>query len=101
MKVVKLTNGSEEALAHVITVTLSLKSLASDGIAGYTKLYDLREVCRDGSYWNRVSSTNRNALQTLSLVDSHGQVHDSIRNIVLSSVDGEGADMALVNPVTQ
>lgn len=102
MKEVKLKNGSSEVTALVADCTLSLRRLADSGIPGITQLYDLREMCRDRSYGLKVSSTNWDALRQLSLVDggrSNVQIHGSLRNIVLSSIDGEGMEMRLVDPV--
>ncbi len=102
MEEVKLRNGSSEVTALVVAATLSLRRLAVGGIPGLTQLYDLREMCRDRSYGVKVSSTNWEDLKQLSLVAGEKddpQIHDSLRNIVLSSIGGEGLDMRLVDPV--
>lgn len=38
-------------------------------------------------------------LMSLALVDANGGMHDSIRNIVLSAVEGDGLEMKLGSPI--
>lgn len=93
MRVVRLKNGGEEFQPLVLTVMLALEGLmATDPIA----LYELAMTCRDARHkpWGQTGT----ALQRLSLMQPDGKVHDSIQNVVLSCVEGEGIHMKLVDP---
>lgn len=93
---VKLKNGTEEAVPLVAIVMFSLeKFLETKPIV----LYELCECCRDLEHepWGQSGPD----LVKLNLVDKTPdgyQVHGSIRNIVLSAIKGDGADMVLVDP---
>ncbi len=50
---------------------------------------------KSGSCW----SASKDMLVSMSLVHPEGRVHDSIRNIVLSAVEGDGVDMTLRSPL--
>jgi hypothetical protein len=98
-EVVKLKNGSEE-VPQLVTVTMvALRGLLDPekGVQGATALYDLVMKCRDDSY--QFFGNNQQYLENLDLVESSGTIHQSIKNIVLSAVDGEGMNMAIVNPI--
>jgi hypothetical protein len=59
--------------------------------------YDLVMVCRDSAY--RPFGNARQELNALGLWMSHETApHDSIRNVVLSAVSGDGLDMTLGSP---
>ena len=93
-KVVKLKNGSEEAEPLVRVTIMSLRMLMeSDPIA----FYELFELCKDRNH--KMFGNAGEKLAKLGLVGAAGHVHDSIRNIVLSAVEGEGLDMCLVSPI--
>lgn len=91
---VLLRNGTEEGEIMVKSALFSLDQLAK---AHFVALYELAALCRDPKHtlWGDTSDI----LQRLSLVMPDGRVHESIRNVVLSAVTGEGADMALRNPI--
>lgn len=95
--VVRLRNGSEEHASAVMAYGLTLEKLA---VENPVALYELWELCKDPTHkvWG---SDTLGLLQRLSLVQGDGRVHDTLRNIVLSSLrssDG-GLDFALVNPI--
>lgn len=62
-------------------------------------LYDLVMKCRDRSY--QFFGDNEKYLQDLKLVEASGDIHGSIKNIVLSAVRGDGIDMVLSSPVVK
>jgi len=72
---------------------MSLKALmASDPIA----FFELSELCKDRSH--KLFGNTGEKLSKLGLIQN-GTVHGSIRNIVLSAVEGEMLDMQLVSPI--
>lgn len=98
IETVKLRNGTTETKPLVATVRFAMDRLMeSTPIA----IYDLTMICRDRSYkpFGKIGPD----LQALSLgtmnPDGTMSVHESIRNIVLSSVEGDGMDMQIVDPV--
>lgn len=95
-QVVRLKNGAEELRTLVAGITLSLRDLMeTDPIA----LYELRELCRDRDH--ELLGDTKKTLQDLSLVDSGGRVHKSIRNVVLSAIQGEMLEMRLTSPLAE
>lgn len=95
VNVVKLVNGAEVAEPVVTTTMMSLRLLAKDGLEGMMALFDLRELCKDSNY----QSANVDRLRRLGLVDSSGQVHAMVRNIVLSAVVNDGSEFKLQSPI--
>jgi hypothetical protein len=93
MKVIKLKNGSEEVEPIVLVTMASLHKLFQDQpIAAY----ELVMKCRDRThkFWGNY----QDVLEKWALVQSDGNVHDSIQNIVLSAVTGDGLYMTLSSP---
>jgi len=97
IKTVRLKNDSEEAIAVVNTTMLSLNMLAERGFAGITQLYDLVMICRNPSY--KIGEKNLKSLQELKLLESDGQPHDTVKNVVLSAVSGEALGMKISSPL--
>jgi hypothetical protein len=98
MDMLKLKNGSEEAKPLVIVTMMSLESLFND-LSGVLAVYELREKARNPKH--EFFGNLGEKLKELSLVQQDGSVHDSIKNIVLSAVEGESLQMHLVNPIAQ
>lgn len=104
MEMIKLKNGAEESPVMVATVHMILDSLLeetdnmAENIRNVTVFYDIVTACRDPKYMSQISKANMMKLEGLALV-KNGRVHDSIKNVVLSSVEGEELEMELVNPV--
>lgn len=94
METVTLKNGAEEALPLVTVTMLSIRSLMQkDPIA----FYELVMKCRDRQH--QFYGNTGEVLQSLSLLDNRGCVQGSIRNIVLSAVEGDGLEMSIRSPV--
>ncbi|HJY98896.1 MAG TPA: hypothetical protein VJ227_04230 [Patescibacteria group bacterium] len=97
LNTVCLRNGAEEAEVAVKVIMISLNGLLRRGIAGVTQFYDLTMICRDPSY--RIGEYNLKALQELHLLENDGRPHDTIKNVVLSAVTGDGFQMGLRSPL--
>jgi hypothetical protein len=97
MKIVKLKNGSEEAMVLVTATMLALQSLLlqTDAIA----FCELVMKCRGSAH--ELFGNTQEVLKKLSLVDQNGEVHDSTRNIVLSAAVGEGLNLSLQSPIAE
>ena len=94
MNIVTLKNGTQEAEPLVKVAMFSLSNLIEqDPIA----FYELVMLCRDRSH--SLFGNTPDKLHSLSLIEQSGQPHDSIRNVVLSAVSGDGLDMELHSPV--
>ena len=95
METVVLKNGSQEVRTLVVVVMMSLEELiGKDSIT----FYELVMFCRDQSH--KFFGSTQGTLERLGLLQN-GTVHDSVRNIVLSAVEGDGLEMCLRNPVQQ
>lgn len=94
-KVARLRNGSEELFVGVAAHTMSLRALNP------IILYELVMFARDSNHQIFGDCGQELVSFNLLSVDNDGnyRIHDSTRNIVLSSVEGEGFDMVMVNPV--
>lgn len=95
---VQLKNGSEEFKPLVAITMASLRHL-------YDKkpimLIELTMLCRDPDHKMFGTTIGQELCDTnlISVAGTRMVVHDSIRNIVLSAVEGDGLNMVLRNPV--
>lgn len=94
MKAVVLKNGTEEADVMVTTGMMALESVMKDNPIAF---YELVMKCRDPNH--QFFGNTGEILKSRSLVEQSGNIHDSVRNIVLSAVSGDEFDMRLSNPV--
>jgi len=96
MNVVTLKTGKEEveALVTVTRMTLSLMLELSESILFYEAVMIAKDHNHDP--WG----DSKDKLKVYGLLESDGRMHDSVRNIILASVEGEWLDMRLVNPFT-
>ena len=94
MEIVKLRNGSEEPKPIVVATILSLKSLMETKPITF---YELVMKCRDRNH--QLFGVSSQDLKALRLIGEDESVHESIRNIVLSSAEGDGLDMKFVSPI--
>jgi hypothetical protein len=95
-QMLKLRNGSQEPSALVNLTVRSLSQMMGD-IQGVTALYDLHQICLGTNY--RPSARQLQYLEGRGLLQANGRPHDSIKNIVLSAIEGEGLEMTLVSPL--
>lgn len=90
---VELKNGSQELSAFVSVAMFSLENLIKEQPILF---YELVSVCRDRKH---VFFGNAGqALKKMDLLQSNSLPHDSLRNVVLSTVIGEGCEMKLTSP---
>lgn len=94
MTLIKLKNGQQEEDGMVASVMMALRSLLEDHPIAF---YELVTKCRDSRY--KPFGKSPEVLKATGLLDATGNVHGSIKNIVLSAVTGEGFEMALGSPV--
>jgi len=91
---VRLKNGSEEAGAMVGVVMMSLRKLVETNPIAF---YELAMLSRNPHH--ELFGNTGKALSKLALLSADGHVHNSIRNVVISAVEGDGMDMVLRSPV--
>lgn len=93
MDTIRLKNGTEEAAPLVATMLITLRLLAT---GQPIHLYELVEKARNRShvFWGDIGKQ----LAKMKLVEVDGSMNDSIRNIVLSAVEGDGLEMRVVSP---
>jgi hypothetical protein len=92
-----LKNGAEEHCATPPVIMGVLESLFKNDPMGF---YELVQVARDrnhqmwGNYAQKLEAYSGTLLQG-------GQMHDSVRNVILSAVSGDGFDMVLDSPYAE
>ncbi len=84
------------ALPLVNVTMMSLRDLMQKNPIAF---YELVMKCRNHNH--KFFGNAGDVLKGLSLVETGGSIHDSIRNIVLSAAKGDGLDMSLGSPVRQ
>lgn len=94
IKLVKLKNGSEEPITLVNLVFRVLENLLNNEVMVFIEL-----VCKCRNPQHKLL-VGEKRLQELSLMEN-GIIHNSIRNIVLSSIEGEGLGLCLISPVAE
>ncbi len=88
----KLKNGSDEHEVAVKVVTRSMRGLfKSHPIA----LFELVEIAKDPKH--EPFGVTGEVLERLGLTNK-GQMHTTIRNVVLSATAGSGMDLAIGDP---
>jgi len=88
--IVTLKNGAEEPKSFIQATILALEDLKRNDAISF---YELVMCCRDEDhvpFGNTADKLNEWALYP---------IHDSIRNVVLSAVTGDGLEMKLESPV--
>ena len=100
METVNLKNGSSEVKPLVAATMHSLNAVlegSGDALNGMLAFYELVQKCKNPSHeiWSDAQST---LLMSLSLIDANGDVHSSIKNVVLSAAQGDGLELSLGSP---
>ena len=95
MKLIKLKNGTEEVEVLVKSTMGSLRGMIhSNPIHFLEFVYLVRD--KNHEVWG--GETTLQSFIAIGLMNEDLTIHGSIRNIVLSAVEGDGLDMCLVNP---
>jgi hypothetical protein len=90
----KLKNGAVEVDALVTATMVSLYSLWKKKPIVF---YELYQKCLNNDH--KLFGNAGADLKDLSLVNEDGSVHNSIKNIVLSAVTGDGLSLTMVSPI--
>jgi hypothetical protein len=93
LKMVKLKNDSEAPESAVVTTMRNLDFLMKKNPIAF---YELVQKCRNPKH-DMLENTNAE-VEKLALMQS-GSIHEITKNIILSSVEGEGLGMTLKSPV--
>ena len=98
MKVARLRNGATEHAAHAGLIIEVIYKLLDDPKSPMAA-WDLARMCVDPGY--EPFGNNAQVLKDVKLLEPNGKPHDSVRNIVVSMVEGTGLDMKLVHPIVE
>ena len=92
-----LRNGSQAPRSAVMATWLAVKKLAGGDMGGVMALYEARELARNPAHelWSGTDATLRN----YGLISHDGKMHDITRDVILSSVLGDGTDINVTFPV--
>jgi hypothetical protein len=93
MKMITLKNGAEEVESLVLIAMISLQMLIEQNPEVFNEFVHL---CRDRNY--ELSGDATEILEKLYLVQN-GVVNDSLRNVILSTVDSDGSDAWPISPI--
>jgi hypothetical protein len=98
----ELRNGSSELETFVRMTIISLRSLLEDknpetAAGSAIAFYELVQKCEDPSH-EIFADVTKDLLKRSALLDDAGNVHGSVRNIVLSAKRGEGLEIYLGSP---
>ncbi|MDI6758871.1 MAG: hypothetical protein QMD94_04285, partial [Candidatus Omnitrophota bacterium] len=99
IQLVKLKNRAMEPEDVVMAAMLSLEQLRQHP-KGFVLVHELRAKARDPQYKFFGDDTEAK-LKKIKLIQSNGEIHESIRNVVLSAVVGDGLDIHLVSPLAE
>lgn len=88
----KLRNGSEEAEPLVRSVRMAMFRLFDEKPIAF---HELVELAKDENH--RPFGKTPDCLLGFDLIDGDGKMHSSTRNIVLSSIDGDGLELRIVS----
>ena len=89
-----LKNGTVEA---EVLITVTMTSLYKVWTEKPIVLYELHQKCLNKDH--KLFGMSGETLKDLSLINSDGSIHNSIKNIVLSAMTGECLNLALTNPI--
>lgn len=93
---IRLKNGTEEGRIVVTATMMSLRGLLEDvETGGPIAFYELVMLARDRNH--KLFGNTERTLRDRALFPLHG----SIRNIILSAVEGDGLDMTLGSPIAE
>lgn len=93
MKIVRLKNNSEEAVPLVNVMMVSLRLLLEEQPVTF---YELVMLARD--WQHDLFGNTGDKLRERHLIQQDGRMHASLRNIILSAVEGNGLKMSLGDP---
>jgi len=96
MNVIKLKNGSEEVEPMVKVTMMILHNLITESPILF---YELVMKARDRAH--EFFGTTGEELERRNLLEAGGSMHSSIRNIILSAVEGDMLEMKLGSPVAK
>jgi hypothetical protein len=94
MNNVTLKNGTQAPFSLVTVISISLERLIKNDFICF---YELVMKCRDSSH--EFFGDTADQLKQYGLANNAGIVHQFTRNIVLSSVEGNGFDMTFSSPL--
>lgn len=98
---VRLKNGREEHPAIVRTTMAHLHALLDDPMTAIAA-FELCELARNREHEPFGNAGEKLLATRLVTKDDGGyHMHDSIRNVIVSACQGEGADIAIVNPLAE
>jgi hypothetical protein len=97
LAMIRLKNGSEEPQALIAVSMIALKSLIGEDPISF---YELVMKARDRNH-KVFSQHQTDVLKGLSLMEPSGNLHQSVTNVVLSAVTGDGLSMTLGDPVAR
>ncbi len=94
IKPIRLANG---AMVPDVTVEVTMYCLKELVTSNPIAFYELVTKCRDEKH--QFFDNTEEVLMHAGLIQRPGEIHDSIRNVVLSAAKGDGLEMTLGSPL--
>lgn len=91
---VTLKSGAVE-FRPAVEIIMGMLQDMNNSLPGALAFHDLVMRCRDKSY--PIAVAQLETLEATSLM-TNGWIHETVRAVVLSGVEGDGIDMKLVSP---
>jgi hypothetical protein len=94
-----LKNGSVEskdAVDSTLFALENLKGITNRGMDGSLAIFELNALCKNPQH--SPYGTTGDILKEYAFLDKNGQVHDTVRNVVLSAVTEEGVILKVGDP---
>lgn len=94
LQLVTLKNGAQVPQVLVVTTMMNLTRLINSNPIAF---YELVQKCRDNNH--QMFGNTKEIAVSLALMDRSGSVHRTVKDVVLSAVQGDDFDMTLGNPI--
>lgn len=94
MEELVLANGAKELDITVWSIVFALEVMVRDAPEGFRQAV---QVARDRDHVPPEPILDQ--LNAASFLDAHGLMHETVRNVILSSAVGEGRDVLMRSPI--
>lgn len=98
MDIVQLKNGSEEALPIVSVTMVRLRRLLKEKPIHFFELVSFARNPEHEFFGQTGRDLVMDGLVTLGHPTGRWAMHDSVKNVILSAVEGDGLDLVLGDP---
>ncbi|MER6605893.1 hypothetical protein ABT282_08255 [Streptomyces sp. NPDC000927] len=99
MRMRTLRTGAEVPEMTIRPIYMAMASLFGNDVSAVHVIAGLELVALARDPGHELFGVAGEVLESMGLVDESHQMHESIRCVVLASIEGEGSDVHVVSPV--